>query len=137
MKKNFIIAIISLLALTSCEIIIHTEEPIFIDERDKFLGSYRMEEYSDTYNEVSEYSIHISKSPYDTDVVYIDNFYGVNMEVLVLVRGDKLVIPLQEINGYEIEGEGWYDFNDLEFDYVVRDLTRYHIINDYCTAVAW
>lgn len=96
-----------------------------------------MEEYSDTFNEVTEYSIQIYKSPYDIDVILIDNFYGVNIEVFALVRRDILVIPPQEINGYEIKGEGWYDFDDLEFDYVVRDLTRYHVINDYCTAVAW
>lgn len=137
MKKNLLIAFISLFALSSCEIIVQNEEPVYIDIRDKFLGNYQVEEYSDTFNEIAEFSIRITKSAHDEDVVYLENFYGVNIDVLALVSANHLIIPLQEINGYEIEGEGWFDFNELEFDYVVRDITRYHIINDYCTAVAW
>ena len=90
-----------------------------------------------TYNEIAEYSISIYKSSHDTDVVFIRNFYGVNIEAMAILRGDKLILPLQEIDGYEIEGEVWYHIGELEFDYVVRDITRHQNINDYCTAVAW
>lgn len=137
MKRNLLFSLISLLALSSCEIIVHNEEPIFIDVRDKFLGNYRVEEYSDTYNEIAEFSIQITKSAFDQDVVFLENFYGVNINVLAQVRGNRLVIPLQEVNGYEVEGEGRYYLGELDLDYVVTDITRYHIINDYCTAIAW
>ncbi|MDH5367069.1 MAG: hypothetical protein OEW67_08790 [Cyclobacteriaceae bacterium] len=137
MKKYIVITLILVFALSGCEIIIQNEGAIYIDNRDKFLGNYRIEEFSDTYNEISEYSIYISKSLQDADVIYIDNFYGVNIDIFVIVSGNKMTIPLQEINNYEIEGEGWYEYDKLHFDYVVRDLTRYHVINDYCSAVAW
>jgi len=137
MKARYLFILLSLVTLTSCEIIIHNEEPIFFDQRDKFTGSFRLEEVSNTYNEIAEYSISIYKSSHDTDVVFIRNFYGVNIEAMAIVRGDKLILPLQEIDGYEIEGEVWYHIGELEFDYVVRDITRHQIINDYCTAVAW
>lgn len=137
MKRLTLLAILSIVILSSCEITVYDEHPVIIDERDKFLGSYQMEEFSDTYDMYSNFNIYISKSPYDVDILFISNFYASDIEVIAIVQGDRLVLPLQEVNAYEIEGEGRYRGGEISFDYVVRDLTRHHIINDYCSAIAF
>lgn len=137
MKTRILLAIAIVGLLSSCEISIHSEEPIIVDERNKFIGNYQIEEYSDTYDMITEYSISIVKSAYDPEIIFIRNFYGVDIEVLAEVRADYLFIPLQEVNGYEIEGEGWYDHHEITLDYTVRDLHQYRVVNDFCTATAW
>ena len=137
MKRNIIIPIVLLVVFSSCEIIVLNEEPVFIDLRDQYTGSYRIEEHSDTYGEISEYSISITKSRYDEDILIIHNFYGVNIDVIAQLRNGKVVIPLQVVNGYEVEGELWHLPSQLEFEYIVTDVTRFHLITDFCTAVAW
>ena len=124
-----------LIWVTSCEVYV-VDEPIR-DDRNKFIGSYRIEEYSDTYSQITEYSISISKSRYNNNVIYIDNFYAVGIRIRAEVSGDRVIIPYQIINDYEIEGEGWYSYHEIEFDYIVTDLQRFRLRTDYCSAVAW
>lgn len=121
--------------LSACEI--HIDERPNFDDRNKLVGNYRIEEYSDTFGEITEYSISIGKSRIDNKAIYISNFYGVGIEVKAEVRGNRIIIPYQVINGYEIDGEGWYDYGEIEFDYVVTDLQRHRLLSDYCSAVAW
>jgi hypothetical protein len=50
----------------SCD---YYDEPRY-DSRDKIVGRYDVEEYSDTYNQITEYSIYILKSRYSREILY-------------------------------------------------------------------
>lgn len=122
--------------LASCEIYID-DEPRRRDDRNLFVGHYRIEENSDTYNVIAEYSIDIRKSTAYSNRVYIDNFYDSGIEVYAVVSGDRITIPLQEVYGYEISGRGYLYGGEIEIQYDVTDLESYRLITDYCDAVAW
>jgi len=135
MKKLFLL-ILPILFLASCDIYID-EEPRRRDDRNLFTGHYRIEENSDTYRVITEYSIEITKSYNSNSRIYIDNFYDSGIEVYANVSGDRLTIPLQIVNGYEISGRGYLYGSELELIYDVVDLESYRLITDYCDAVAW
>lgn len=105
------------------------------DERDRIVGHYDVEEYSETYNEVAYYGIHISKAGYG-DKVYLENFYAANLRVYAFLHYSRITIPYQVIDGYEIEGSGTIYGNELELFYTVNDLYSHSPI-DYCETVAW
>lgn len=117
MKKVFIAAL-SLITLASCEF--NIIEPRY-DYRDYVTGYYDVEEYSETYNDYHYYSIHITKYA-NGRTVYLNNFYDANLSVYAYLDGDKLTIPLQVANGYEIEGVGTVHSSDLSLNYRVKDL---------------
>lgn len=120
------------LFLTSCEIII---EPVF-DDRDLLVGSYRVEEYSQTFNDYSEFTIYIRKAGgYNSDVI-VENFYNANLDVRAEVVNGKIYISKQFVNGYEVEGIGTVYFDEIRFSYRVRD-TYYYKPTDFCEATAW
>ena len=131
--KNLLIVFGLFFISSSCDIIII--EPQY-DERELFVGRYDIEEYSATYDYSTVYPISISKSSHHYDEVLISNFYDVNITVYAWVDGNKLSIPLQEVNLYEIEGTGTLRNNEIHFQYTVRDLYSGGI-TDFCQAVAW
>ena len=131
--KNLLIIFGVLFFATSCDIIII--EPQY-DERELFIGRYDIEEYSATYDYSTVYPISISKSSHSFDEVLINNFYDVNISVYAWVDGNKISIPLQEVNLYEIEGTGTLRNNEIHFQYRVRDLYSGGV-TDFCQAVAW
>jgi len=135
MKKLFLL-ILPVLFLTSCEIYID-EEPRRRDDRNLFTGHYRIEENSDTYGVITEYSIEITKSYNSRSRIYIRNFYDSGIEVFANVSGDRFTIPLQVVNGYEISGRGYLYGSEIELIYDVVDLESYRLVIDYCEAVAW
>jgi hypothetical protein len=94
-----------LLILASCEIYI-IEDPNAWDERDLFIGSYDVEEYSQTTDRTYTYNIHIIKSCCRANEVKITNFYGTDLTVYGFVDDNRITIPLQQTDGYEIEGTG-------------------------------
>lgn len=129
-KPIFFIAV----ALTASSCTFYDVEPRY-DERNKFVGSYDVEEYSETYQEVTLYEIRISRSRYDREI-YIDNFYAADIRVYATVSFDNVRIPFQVVEGYEIEGTGSLHGNELILSYRVKDLYD-HSIADYCESVAW
>jgi len=134
MKTNVLLLIFGLV-LSSCEILV--VEPMY-DVRDQVTGSYRVEEYSQTYNEAIRFTIYIRKSGlgYTSREVIIENFYNANMDVYAEVSSGRINIPRQFVGGYEIEGVGSIFLNEIQFNYKVRD-TYTNRIADFCEATAW
>lgn len=131
MKTKFLM-LAMVLFLTSCEIII---EPVF-DDRDRLVGSYRVEEYSQTFNDYGKFTIYIRKAGgYNSDVI-VENFYNANLDVRAEVVNGKIYISKQYVDGYEVEGVGTVYFDEIRFSYRVRD-TYYYKPTDFCEATAW
>ncbi len=105
------------------------------DSRDRFVGYYEAEEYSDTYNTTTYYKLRISKSGYDREI-YLNNFYDADIRVYATVNFDDLRIPLQVVDGYEIEGTGTLYRNELTLQYRVEDLYE-NTFADFCETSAW
>jgi hypothetical protein len=120
---------VSLIAvMASCDIMV--VEPRY-DYRDQMVGYYDMEEYSETYNDYTYYSVRISKDTYSRRTIYLNNFYGANVQVYAYVDYSKITIPYQVVNGYEIEGVGTLQGSDLSLNYRVKDL-YHHSVSDFC-----
>lgn len=104
-------------------------EPAY-DSRDRMIGHYDVEEYSETYREWISYSIYISKAA-SRDKIYIDNFYGSEISVYAYVNYGRVTIPFQVVNGYEIEGAGSFHDYYLSLQYSVRDVYN-NSYTDFC-----
>src|SRR5678815_2260246 len=87
-----VVATLSLI-LSSCDIVV---EPGY-DPAARVVGTYWVTEYSQTFDEYTEYEITITQRGYNT--VVISNFYGVNVNVNAEVRGSTLYIPYQVRKG--------------------------------------
>ncbi|MBL7870701.1 MAG: hypothetical protein JNM78_03745 [Cyclobacteriaceae bacterium] len=132
--KTRLLFLAASLFLTSCDILII--EPVY-DARDQVIGSYKVDEYSQTYNERVGFYVYIRKSGGNySDNVVIENFYNANVDVRAEIVGDKIYISRQVVNGYEIEGVGTIYFDLIRFNYSVKDL-YYNRPVDFCEAKAW
>lgn len=105
------------------------------DARDKFIGYYDAEEYSDTYHVTTYYQLRISKSGYNREI-FLNNFYDADLRVFATVHFDEISIPLQVVDGYEIEGSGVLYRDELTLRYSVADLYE-NTYTDYCETIAW
>jgi hypothetical protein len=129
--KPLIMLFLTALTLTSCYV--ESVEPRY-DARDRIVGNYEVEEYSETYNDFTYYSLYISKSRY-VDEIFLDNFYGTEISVHATLAYDKITIPFQVVNGYEIDGVGTIYGNEIELSYRVKD--RYNNTRaDFCETKA-
>jgi hypothetical protein len=126
--KKVIIASLLLITLASCEF--NYIEPRY-DYRDRVTGSYDVEEYSETFNGYHYYSIHITKYSSSGSTVYLNNFYDADLSVYAYLDGDKLTIPLQAVDGFEIEGVGTLHSSDMSLNYRVKDLYS-NTRTDFC-----
>jgi len=132
-KLLYLFLLIGLFGLTSCEV--YLLEPRY-SERDRIVGRYEVEEYSETYNDYTHYSIWIEKSSQYSNEIYIDNFYGSEIRVRASISYDKITIHRQVVNGLEIEGVGTVFSDEIEFSYSVRDVYS-GARTDFCEATAW
>ena len=130
--KNLILFSALFVFATSCTF--YDVEPRY-DHRDKFVGYYDVEEYSETYGEYTFYEMRISRSRHDREI-YLDNFYASDLRVYATVSFDDIRIPFQVVDGYEIEGSGTLYHDELNLTYRVKDLYD-HSVCDYCEIVAW
>jgi hypothetical protein len=106
------------------------------DYRDRMIGNYEVEEYSDTYDEYVYYNMYVSKDRSSADGVYFQDFYASGLGVYAYINGDRITIPFQVSEGYEVEGHGTYYRGELQLHYTVRD--RYsNAPTDYCDTVAY
>ncbi len=117
--------------ISGCHIIV--EDVYFPANR--LVGNYEVDEWSETLGAQVYFNIFIHKDPYDPDIIYIDNFYNAGIEVIADVNGSKIIIPLQIIGAYEIEGIGSYYNGELTMDYSVRDIYYQGSYIDYCNAI--
>lgn len=132
MKKGLLILSV-LVLLASCDVFV-VEVPF--DSRDNFTGRYNVEEYSETYDLLTTYNVRIVKDsdPYGS-IVYIRNFYAVDIEVFAEVYGDRLTIPGQIVDGYVVQGTGRMDYGDLALSYTVEDRLDNSRLVDFCNTV--
>jgi hypothetical protein len=121
---------------TSCDVYYVDPTPVVVyDERDAFVGSYDLNEYSSTYDEYWEYGISIYKS--SGGQIMIDNFYNSGLRVYADVSGTSLYIPWQTVNGYEIKGDGFVEGSKITINYKVRDTYTQGAAWDFCNATGW
>ena len=130
--KNFICFFALILITSACTL--NNIEPRY-DSRDKFVGYYDVEEYSETYNDITFYKLRISKSGYDREI-YLNNFYAADIRVYATVNFDDIRIPFQIVDGYEIEGTGTLYRNELNLNYSVKDIYD-NSFADFCETRAW
>ena len=133
--KTFIAVAFVLITLTSCDLYVVEEQPYSYDNRERVTGRYDVDEYSDTYDEYTYYSVSITTG-YGRREIYIDNFYGQGLDVVAYLDGSVIDIPFQVIDGYEIEGHGLVYSDKIDFHYSVTD--RYnHGYTDHCDTEAF
>ena len=130
MKKLLLFG--AILFLGGCEIYVF-DDP-YVDDRNLFIGNYRVDEYSQVTEQRYNYSMSIQKSCCNSREIKINNFYGVDISVLAVVNDNRLTIPLQRVNGYEVEGTGKMTFDRLELTYIVRDLNVGPVFTDFIDA---
>ena len=111
-----------LIGLSACEFYMYDSG---YDYRNRVIGKYEMEEYSETYNDFTRYTIWIERSNRSSDAIWIENFYAVNIRVRATVSFDKITIPRQTVDGYEVEGVGTVYGSTISFNYRVKDLYNY------------
>ncbi|MCG8386477.1 MAG: hypothetical protein MJA30_13100 [Cytophagales bacterium] len=137
MKRILLISAMAMVTLQGCFVTLVEEPVVVYDYRDDFVGSYQVEEYSETFNSYSEYPIYVVKAGGYPNSLYIENFYGLGLDIMVDIEGSRLYIPLQEVNGYRIEGNGRRVAGELHLDYSVYDRHNPGRRRDFCSAVAW
>ncbi|UII31333.1 hypothetical protein LVD17_23865 [Fulvivirga ulvae] len=137
MKKQILLSFIILLVLSSCHLTVVEEPHVHVDVRDRFLGVFEVEEYSETFDAYSYYHIDIVALHGEPYSVILRNFYGADIDVIADVEGNYLYIPSQDVGGFHIEGEGSVSGNRLELSYYVHDYLAYRDITDHCHSVAW
>lgn len=124
-----------MLVLVSCDV--YYVEPVVpvYDDRDQFVGTYDVSEYSATYDEHWEYGVSIYKR---SGEIVIDNFYNSGLRVYGNVNGNTVRIPWQNVDGYEIQGDGYItDGSKLVLSYKVRDTYTQGSAWDFCDATGW
>lgn len=133
MKKGLLL-LSALILLSSCDITLIEEAPF--DPRDNFLGRYEAEEYSETYDLLSFYDMRIVKDgdPYSS-VIYLRNFYAVDIEIFAEIIGSRINIPRQAIGGYIVQGTGRYEYGDVYLTYSVEDTFSNSGVTDFCNTI--
>jgi len=117
MKAFYFIAM--LIGLSACDMYYYDS---VYSSRDRIIGRYDMEEYSETFNGFTRYTLWIERSNRSADAIWIENFYAANIRVRAHISYDNITIPRQTVNGYGIEGVATVYGNRISFNYRVRDL---------------
>lgn len=93
------------------------------DERSSFLGRYEVEEYSQvTYAQRPGYEVIIRSDQGTEEFVIISNFYNMDFDAEARVDGQRLIIPSQAHNFYEVEGEGVLRGSVITLHYTVSSV---------------
>lgn len=132
MKKLLLVLLAGV--FTACEFYTIEER---VDPRDRVTGAFSVEEYSATYHSTTAYTVWISKSGYYSNDIMIDNFYGADIRLRAEVNGNRILIPWQEFDGYEVEGVGTIAGDLITFSYKVRDTYSHPIVTDFCDSEMW
>lgn len=132
--KKYLLGIIALVFISSCEVLIVEEYPY--DVRDNFIGRFEAEEYSETFDQFTFYDVRILRdSDRNSPVIYLRNFYGLDIEVFAEVYGDKLTIPTQRIDDFIIQGTGRLDYEDIVLTYSVESTRPGNRYVEFCNTV--
>jgi len=131
MKRFIFFPAILMILITGCHIIV---EEVY-SPASRLVGSYEVDEWSDTYAAQAYFNIFINDDPNSPDIIYISNFYDSGIEVWGTVNGSRVRIPIQVAGPYEIGGSGSYYAGELNIDYSVRDVYSHAGIVDFCNAI--
>ena len=122
--KNLTGILSVILLVTSCEFGEEIDPDNSGDPRDNIVDTWRSTEISAIYGK-SSYLVDISKEPLDSTEIVLSNFYnlGIDTEVKGTLNGYRIHIPVQEVNGNQLSGEGTIagDFSAIDFVYEVDD----------------
>lgn len=129
--RNIVVFALLIFSVTACTV--DDNDPRY-DERNRIVGDYDVEEYSQTFNDVTYYSIQVSKGT-GYDEIVIRDLYDEGLRVYAIVNYDRITIPFQVVNGYEIDGTATRYGSELHFDYRVKDRVN-NARTDYCQTVA-
>jgi hypothetical protein len=132
MKKSALLLIFSTVLLQSCDFYY---DPYF-DARDRITGVYFVNEYSQTFNSSINYDIRIVKS-HNRERILIENFYDTGITINAQYFNDKIIIPRQKKEGFELEGTATVWGNRIDFTFSVRDTHNRNKLTDFCEAEAW
>jgi hypothetical protein len=126
------IAVFTLL-IFSCACTIDNNDPRY-DQRNDVVGYYDVEEYSQSYNDVTYYSMQISKGR-SYDEIVLRDLYADGLRVYAILNYDRITIPFQVVDGYEIDGTGTVYGSKINLDYRVKDRVN-NARTDYCQTTA-
>jgi len=129
--KRMLPVVALMFLLVACDT--YVVEPRY-DHRDNVIGRYDAEEYSDTYNDLTYYSLYITKSGHSREI-RIDNFYASDIRVYAYLDYDRITIPYQVVEGYEIEGTGTTYGSYIKLTYRVKDIYN-NSYTDFCDTEA-
>ena len=134
---NFsIYLVLGILFLSGCEL--NIESPFIFDERNKFVGKYEVEEYSENTSLTLIYDIRIQKSRYPDNIILISNFYDADIEVIGEVNEDRFSIPPQRVGFREIEGRGtWFGGGEISMIFTVREIEIGPDFVDFLSCSTW
>jgi hypothetical protein len=128
------IAVFTLLIFSCSACTIDNNNDPHYDQRNNIVGYYDVEEYSQSYNDVTYYSMQISKGRNYNEIILHD-VYADGLRVSAIVNYDRITIPFQVVNGYEIDGTGTVYGSKINLDYRVKDRVN-NARTDYCQATA-
>ena len=72
-----------------------------------------------------------------SDEVKISNFYGSDLTVRGYIANNRITIPLQQTEGYEIEGTGKMINGRLQITFFARDIFSYPTFTDFVDMEGW
>jgi hypothetical protein len=120
--------------MTACEFIY--VEDTGTDNIFRLTGTYRVDEYSRKYQNYYQYSIWVSRSNH-SHCVRIDNVYDEGMSVEASVYGTTIEIPYQIVNGFAIEGTGYWNTDHINLNYTIVDTYSPYSRKDFCDLSGW
>ena len=96
-------------------------EKVEYDSRNRFRGTWNVEEYSHRLPMPSYYQSRITLEEFNEENIIIENFYDAGLDIKAMVIGSKLFIPYQQIGIFEIlDGYGGLSENMISMSYVVK-----------------
>lgn len=119
--KNIIGFSLFAVLVFSCDELL--DDPVDGDVRSRLEGIWSVEEDSQLFMKTN-YLAEISKHPWDSNRIYIDNIYNVDSYAEAIVSGRTLTIPDQVMEGgFRIYGTGTVskDYNQINWEYTVDD----------------
>jgi len=102
------------------------QDPTPTDSRDKFVGSWKVDEVSKQTGANPAFIVHINLSSTNANQVVIENFYnlGFQFQANTDISDNRMTIPTQVISGSTVRGSGTFNGpTKLTMNYIVDNDT--------------
>lgn len=112
-----------------------TIKPTTTDPRDKFVGIWTCDEYSQVSQTSNSYTIQIFKSSSSASQMMINKFYDLTDTVYATVSNSNLTIPYQTINVGFAAGTGTLNANNTQLNlyYTIQSGSNKDTCTSTCT----